>query len=155
MSPRSVTDPLLRDCPQLTTTDAIAHAVRVLLDTDLPALPVVDDQGRLKGIFGEREFFAALFPAYLSQMSSAGFVPRALESVLEKRATCRDEPVSEYMNTEHVDLGKDFSDTGIAETFLHHRVLIVPITDRGHVIGVITRADFFHAVAERFLASAP
>jgi CBS-domain-containing membrane protein len=153
MSPRSVTDPLVRESPVLNVADTIAHAVTVLRATDLPALPVVDDHDRLKGVFGEREFFGALFPGYLSQMSSAGFVPRSLESVLEKRATCRNEPVGKYMNTEHVDLGPDASDTAVAETFLHHRVLIVPIADHGQVIGVITRADFFRATAERFLAA--
>jgi CBS domain-containing protein len=151
MSPRSVTDPLVRDCPVLLATDPIDDAVRALLATDLPALPVADADGHLRGIFGEREFFTALFPGYLTQMSSAGFVPKSLERTLEKRAACRTEPVERYMNTEHVDLGTDFSDTGVAETFLHHRVLIVPIVDGGKVIGVITRTAFFHAIAGRFL----
>ena len=57
------------------------------------------------------------------------------------------------MNTEHIDVGADFSDAQVAEIFLHHRVLIVPVVDDGRVIGVITRADFFRALAERFLAS--
>jgi CBS domain-containing protein len=39
----------------------------------------------------------------------------------------------------------------VAETFLHHRVLIIPITDDGRVTGVITRSDFFRALGERFL----
>lgn len=40
----------------------------------------------------------------------------------------------------------------IAETFLHHRVLIVPVRGDGGVKGVITRSDFFRHLAERFLA---
>ena len=56
------------------------------------------------------------------------------------------------MNTEHVDVGPDFSDAQVAEIFLHHRVLIVPVADDGRVVGVITRADFFRSVAERFLS---
>lgn len=151
MSPRSVTDPLVRESPLLATTDPVEHAVHQLLDTDLPALPVVDESGKLRGIFGEREFFGALFPGYLGDLSYAGFVPRSLESALEKRATCRREPVRAYMNTEHVDVGTDFSDAQVAETFLHHRVLILPVLDDKQVVGVITRADFFRALGERFL----
>jgi CBS domain-containing protein len=49
-------------------------------------------------------------------------------------------------------VGSDFSDAQVAEIFLHHRVLIVPVGDDGRVVGVITRADFFRSVAERFLA---
>ena len=152
MSPRTFTDPLLREAPLLRTDATVADAVRTVLDSGLPALPVVDSGGRLRGIFGEREFMGALFPGYLKELSYAGFVPRSLESALEKRAGCRDEPVRGYMNTEHVDVGADFSDAQVAEIFLHHRVLVIPVTDGGRVIGVICRSDFFRALAERFLA---
>jgi CBS domain-containing protein len=151
-SPRRVSDPLVRPTPLLSTEDSVGTAVDRLLGTDLPALPVVDADGRLRGIFGEREFFTALFPGYLSELHYAGFVPRSLESVLDKRAACRSEPVSAYMNTEHVEVHTDFSDAQVAETFLHHRVLVLPVVDDGRVAGVIVRGDFFRAVARRFLA---
>ena len=151
MSPRTVSDTLVRDAPVLSVDDPVETAVRRLLASDLPALPVIDVQGRYAGIFGEREFFAAVFPGYLSELRYAGFVPRALEDALEKRAACRNDPVRDHMNTEHVDVTGDFSDAQIAETFLHHRVLIIPVLDDRRVTGVITRTDFFHAVAERFL----
>ena len=151
MSPRTVTDPLLRDAPLLHASDTVAAATRELLATDLPALPVLDDHDRLAGIFGERELLEAVFPGYLKQLKYAGFVTRSLEDSLEKYGQCRDDPVGRYMNTEHVDVGADFSDVQVAEIFLHHRVLLVPVVDAGRVTGVITRADFFRTVAERFL----
>jgi len=151
VSPRAVSDPLVRETPVLDAQDPVAEAVKSLLDTDLPALPVAD-RGRLCGIFGEREFFKALFPGYLGELRSAGFVPRSLEPALEKRASCRAEPVRIYMNTEKIGVGTDFSDAQVAETFLHHRVLILPVLDDRRVVGVITRGDFFRAVGERFLA---
>jgi CBS domain-containing protein len=151
MSPRSVSSSVVRESPVLATDDTVETAVRRLLESDLPALPVVDRDGRYRGIFGEREFFAALFPGYLSELTYAGFVPRALEDALGKRAACRRDPVAAHMNTEHVDVGSDFSDAQVAETFLHHRVLIIPVVDNGRVAGVITRGDFFRAVSERFL----
>jgi CBS domain-containing protein len=152
MNPRSVSDPLVRDSPVLSADDTIETAVRCLLETDLPALPVAESDGRLCGIFGEREFFQALFPGYLSQLGGAGFVTRSIESALEKRSGCRRDAVRDHMTTEHVEVGTDFSDAEVAEIFLHHRVLLVPVVDGGHVEGVITRGDFFHAVADRFLS---
>jgi CBS domain-containing protein len=152
MSPRTVSDPLLREAPVLSVDDTVADAVRTVLDSGLPALPVVDGN-KLKGIFGEREFMGALFPGYLKELKYAGFVPRSLESALEKRSACRAEPVSKHMNTDHIDVGSDFSDAQVAEIFLHHRVLLVPVVDEDGVVGVITRSDFFRALAERFLAA--
>jgi CBS-domain-containing membrane protein len=153
MSPRSVSDPLVRDAPILNADDTVETAVRRQLDTDLPALPVAGSDGRLCGIFGEREFFQALFPGYLNQLGGAGFVTRSLEPALEKRSSCRADAVRQHMNTEHVEVGTDFSDAQVAETFLHHRVLILPVVDdERRVVGVITRSDFFRATARRFLS---
>jgi CBS domain-containing protein len=151
VSPRTVSDPLLRDAPVLHVGDTVGHSVRALLESGLPALPVVDERERLYGIFGEREFMAAVFPGYLNILKYAGFVKKDVESALEKRRECTREAVREYANTEHVDVPTDFSDAQVAETFLHHRVLLVPVTDEGRVVGVITRSDFFRSVAERFL----
>jgi CBS domain-containing protein len=153
MSPHRVTDPLVRESPVVHVRDTVETAVRALLDTDLPALPVVGDDGRLAGIFGEREFFAAVFPGYLGALGYAGFVPRTLEPALEKRAASRTQPVGDHLTTEHVDVATDFSDAQVAETFLNHSVLILPVLDAGRVVGVITRGDFFRALAERFLAA--
>jgi len=151
VSPSSLTDPLLRETPVLTASDPLGTAVKQVIASGLPALPVVDEGGAFCGIFGEREFITAVFPGYLRELKHAGFVPRSLESALQKRAGCKLEPVRDWMNTEHIEVGPDFSDAQIAEIFLHHRVLLVPVVEERRVLGVITRSDFFRALAERLL----
>ena len=69
----------------------------------------------------------------------------------DQHAVMQEDLVGEHMNSDHIDVGADFSDTQIAEVFLHHRVLIVPIVDDGVVTGIVTRQDFFGALARRFL----
>ena len=155
MSPSTMTDPLLREVPTLGVSDPLEAAVPRVIDSGLPALPVADENGAYRGIFGEREFITAVFPGYLGELKHAGFVLRALESSLEKRAGCRLEPVRDWMNTEHVEVGPDFSDAQVAEIFLHHRVLLVPVVENHQVLGVITRNDFFKALAERVLEPPP
>jgi CBS domain-containing protein len=151
VSPNRISGPLVREAPLLREDATVEQAVRAILDSGLPALPVVDEKGRLAGIFGEREFMAALFPGYLGELRFAGFVRKNLDEALEKRATCRREPVAKHMNTEHVDVPEDASDVQVAETFLHHRVLILPVRGDGSLKGVITRGDFFTHLAQRFL----
>jgi CBS domain-containing protein len=56
------------------------------------------------------------------------------------------------MNTEQVSVPEDFSDVGLAEIFLHHRVLVIPVERAGRPIGIVTRTAFFRHLAERFLA---
>jgi CBS domain-containing protein len=154
MSPREVSEPLIRDAPLLRSDDTVVEATKALLAGDLPALPVVDERERPVGIFGEREFLGAVFPGYVKELKHAGFVRRSLDEALEKRDECRTEPISRHMFTEHVHVDREFSDLAVAEIFMHHRVLLVPVTENGRVVGVITRADFFRSVAQRFLEKA-
>lgn len=153
MSPRSYSEHALQTPDPLHVDEEIEQAVRKLLDSVLPALPVVDREQRYVGIFGEREFMGALFPGYLKQLRSAAFLSKSIDETLEKREKCRFEAVGDHMNTEHVDVGADYADTQVAEIFLHHRVLVVPVVDDGRLLGVLTRGQFFRAIAERFIDS--
>ena len=151
MSPEEIKRQVIRDTPLLRTDQTIAGALRIVLDSKLPALPVVDSRARLAGIFGEREFITALFPGYLGQLKHAGFVSASIDDLIERRTECAAETVEQHMNTEKIAGAPDASDVQLAETFLHHRVLIVPIVDGQRVLGVVTRSDFFSALAEKFL----
>jgi len=155
VSPRRVVALVRRDVPVLPHDTTVRSAIRELLASDLPALAVADADGRYAGIFGEREFIGALFPRYVQDLRYAGFVPQSMEAVLDKRRGALAEPVIVHANTEHVDVPEDVSDVALAETFLHHRVLIVPITQDGRVRGVVTRADFFAQLAGHLLEEDP
>jgi len=149
MTPQTLGELTIREVPLLGVGQDIGSAVAQIVDSAVPALPVADSSGSFEGIFGEREFLGAIFPGYLGQLHYAGFVTKATDEVIARRAGCAAEPVSKYMNTEHVEVGSDYSDVQLAETFLHHRVLIVPVVDQGRVRGIVTRWDFFKAVAKR------
>ena len=151
MSPRSYSEHALQTPEPLRASDTVEEAVRRVLDSGLPALPVVGEDGRFAGIFGEREFMEALFPGYLKQLKHAAFLPRSLDDALHKRESCRVEAVGHYLNREHVEVGPDFADVQLAEIFLHHRVLVIPVVGDGRVLGLVTRRDFFATLAERFL----
>lgn len=155
MNSRTIVEPLVREAPRVHEHDPVEQAVRAMIESDLPAVPVVDRRGGLAGVFGEREFMEALFPGYFGQLRSASFVRRTLDEALEKRAGCRAEPVSAHMFTEHVEVRSDASDSQIAETFLHHQVLVVPVCEGRQVVGVITRRDFFRRLAQRVLERSP
>jgi CBS-domain-containing membrane protein len=153
MSPDRIVKATVQQVQLLPHDARIGEAVTRILEAELPALPVVEDNGKLFGIFGEREFITALFPGYLGELHSAAFVPDEIDEVIEKRLECRNEPVARYANTERVMAPRGYSDTQLAEIFLHHRVLIVPVVDEDEcVVGAVTRWDFFKALAESFIA---
>ena len=151
--PSTIHELTAREVPLLREDESVREAVERIVEVEMPALPVADADGRFTGIFGEREFIGAIFPGYLGELRYAGFVNERLEETLDKRGTCINDPVSKYMTTDHVDVGADYSDAQVAETFLHHRVLIVPVIQDDRIAGVITRWDFFKALVERTLAN--
>jgi len=140
---------LVRDVPTLRASEPLLAAIDKLVETGLPALPVCGDDGKLVGVFGERDVITAVLPGYVGELTSSAFLSSALDDVLEHRTECVREPVSKYMNTEHVEVPADFSYAQLAETFLHHRVSVIPVVDDGRVTGAVTRRDYVRALGEK------
>ena len=137
------------DC--LRVDQIVKVAIQKIVDSGLPALPVTDADGHYCGLFGEREFISALFPQYLGDLRSARFIPRQVDTYLEMQSACGDAPVSRYMNREHIETEIGCSDMQLAEIFIHHDVLVIPIVNHDRrVTGVVTRHDFFKALVKRF-----
>jgi CBS domain-containing protein len=152
--PDSIIKQTIREIEPLRADDLIGPAARRLIDLGLPALPAIEADGRFAGIFGEREFMAALFPGYVGELGSGAMISRSADETIERRSHCSAEPVRKYLTTDHVLVEDDYSDTHLAEIFLHHRVLIAPIATKGRVHAVITRHDFFCELVGRFGAIA-
>ena len=148
----SLAQRLLRPARVLREDETVAVAVQALAEGDLRALPVVDARGRFSGVFGEREFLAAIFPGYMGELQNAAFITAELDDSIERRVASADAPVAEFLTRDHVDVPRSASDVQLAETFLHHRVLILPVLEDRAVIGVIDRRDFFSALAGSFLS---
>jgi CBS domain-containing protein len=146
----SIVRQTLREITPLDADEPIGPAARRVIAEGLPALPAVERDGSFLGIFGEREFMQALFPGYVSELASAAMVSRSVDETIERRADCAEQPVRRWLTTDHVLVEDDFSDTQLAELFIHHRVLIVPIATAGRVHAVVTRHDFFCELVGRF-----
>ena len=108
--------------------------------------------GGLVGIFGEREFMAALFPGYVGELAPPGWSPGP-STRRSSAASCRYEPVSEHLTTDHVDRRGGLSRTPSSPRLLHHRVLIVPSRPRARCTPLITRNDYFRELVKKFEAA--
>jgi CBS domain-containing protein len=153
--PDSIVNSVIREVEPLHADELVLAAAQKVVESELPGLPVVNDGGGFAGIFGEREFMAALFPGYVGELASSAMIKRSIDDAIERRVTCSGEPISKYLTTDHVLVEDDYSDTHLAELFLHHRVLVIPIATQGQVHAVVTRSEFFRALVAKLAASAP
>ena len=148
--PDSIVQSVIREVEPLGADELIGVAARRVLDSGLPGLPAVEPDGSFAGIFGEREFMAALFPGYVGELGSAAMIKRSIDDTIDRRLSCRSQPIRDYLTVDHVNVDDEYSDTQLAEIFLHHRVLIVPISTAGRVHAVVTRSDFFAELLRKF-----
>jgi CBS domain-containing protein len=148
--PDSIVKKTLQEVEPLNADDVVGTAARRVIETGLPALPAVEPDGSFAGIFGEREFMAALFPGYVGELASSRMISRTMDEAIERRASCAEESIRSYLTTDAVVVEDNYSDTQLAELFLHHRVLIIPIASNGRIHAVVTRNDFFQALVARF-----
>ena len=151
--PDAIVKNALREIEPLDADERVGSAARKVVESGLPGLPAVESDGSFAGIFGEREFMAALFPGYVRELTSSAMISRSIDETIERRLGCREEPIRTYLTTDHVVVDDDYSDTHLAELFLHHRVLVIPIATAGKVHAVVTRNDFFRELAEKLLAA--
>ena len=152
--PDSIVKKAQREIDPLGADDQVGTAARRVVESGLPALPAVDAAGRFAGIFGEREFMSALFPGYVAELSSSAMISRNMDEAIDRRLECALEPIRKFLTEGAVVVEDDYSDTHLAELFLHHRVLVIPIATEGRVHAVITRQDFFHELVRRFVRRA-
>ena len=152
--PDSIVKEALREIEPLAVDDTVGRAARLVLEAGLPALPAVDEKGKFAGIFGEREFMAALFPGYVAELSSSAMISRNMDEAIDRRLDCALEPIRRYLTVDSVLVEDNYSDTQLAELFLHHRVLVIPIATDGRIHAVVTRQDYFDALVGRFIKRA-
>jgi len=152
--PDSIVMEALREIEPLDADDSVGIAAQRVVEAGLPALPAVERDGRFAGIFGEREFMAALFPGYVAELSSSAMISRSMDDAIDRRLECASKPIRNYLTRDAVLVEDDYSDTQLAELFLHHRVLVIPIATSGRIHAVVTRQDYFHALVNRFVRRA-
>lgn len=151
--PDTIAKQVLQDAEPLDADELIGTAVRKIIDAGLPGLPAVETDGSYAGVFGAHEFVSAFFPAYLDDLRGARMISRSVDEAIARRSDCVTEPIRGFLNTDHVLVEGDYSDTQLAELFLHHRVEIIPIRTDGRIGAVVPLGDFFHALGTRLLSS--
>ena len=139
---------IMRPAVTITPEASEREALKVLLDNNVPGVPVVDEEGLLVGFVTDGHLLASALPEYLKVMADVSFVSEAGDEWVDYFAGSAEKPVSEVMSTEvsQVELGK--SEVVVAHKMVHDGVSSVVVTEGGKVVGVVNRLDLFAAVID-------
>ncbi len=143
------------DVKPLQFDDTVRSASRRLSQEHFTDLPVVDEEGRIKGIFGEKEVISSIFPTYLDELKDTTFVISDFEDHSGHVRDVMNNPVEEYMRTEYATLPDDFSAMHCAELFLHRRQGVIPLVLDEKPVGLVRRSDLGRVIIEASAKRAP
>ncbi len=136
-----VRDFVRRDLSAVERDTPVAQAIKLLENSGLSSLPVVDEEGRLVGIISERDIIRALVPEYVDMLHSASFLP-SLDRLAKRLREIENHPVERYMKKEVVVARLDDSDLHVADLMLRKGLKQLPVVDEeGHLVGVVRRID--------------
>lgn len=145
-----VTEFMVADPPTLGPADSVIMAARMLIESGLPGLPVLED-GRLVGLLTEINLIAQ--EAQVETPSSLGILDALFsidigrhfdDEMREVLATT----VDGLMTTRVTTVLPEATLTEVATVMADRHVNPVPVVDRdGHLIGIVSRRDVVRIVA--------
>ena len=139
---------VMRPVVTITPGASEREALKVLLEDNVPGVPVVNKEGLLVGFVTDGHLLASALPEYLKVMADVSFVSEAGDEWVDYFAGSAERPVSEVMSTEvsQVELGT--SEVVVAHKMVHDGVSSVVVTQEGKVVGIVNRLDLFAAIID-------
>ncbi len=131
-------------------TDTLQDVLTILENKQIRALPVVDKDGKLVGMFGIPHILHSLLPVSArieDGIRKLGFVMGAMPDIAEKLADILHESIETHMNTDTHVLHPD---TATLECV---RILVkygspIPVVERGtgKLVGLVTEQTIFSGI---------
>ena len=122
---------------------SLGDVARMMMDKDVRALPVVDDNGSLVGMVTHRELLKYLIPDYLQKTKSGKFraMPAAMAAGHQSSGGPRALPVKDVMSRAVLCVSEEQTLSDVANLMNNKDVDRFPVVREGIVVGFLTRAD--------------
>jgi CBS domain-containing protein len=140
-------DVMVRNVLTVKPDTGVTEVARLLVENDISAVPVVDDQGKMVGIISEADLMRRKEigtekrrPWWLEAMTPA-------TTLANEFAKSRGKRVAELMSSEVVSASEDAPLIEIATLLERHHIKRVPITKDGKLVGVVSRSNIIQALA--------
>jgi len=122
---------------------SLGDVARLMMDKDVRALPVVDDNGALVGMVTHRELLKYLIPDYLQKTKSGKFraMPPGMAAGHQSSGDPRGLPVKDVMSRAVLCVSEEQTLSDVANLMNNKDVDRFPVVREGIVVGFLTRAD--------------
>ncbi len=144
-------DIMRRDFVAVKKEDSLQKVAKILLKIDVESLPVVNDEGKLIGLIGEKDLI------HLNQnlhLPTVFFIFDAIIPLepfkLEKEFKyLLSQKVSDIMRRKVYSVDPDEVVENVCDIIIDKKQDIVPVVENGNLIGIITKKDIIRMHIEK------
>ena len=130
--------------------DNAQDALNLLFKKEISGLPVIDAEGRLVGMFTEKEILKQILPSYIERVGRFVYEedPKYIKKKLQDLTSAA---VSQLMRKEVVTVDEDTNLMEVARIMLTQKIRRIPVLAKdAKVIGIVSRGDVVKALADRY-----
>ena len=129
-------------------TATFAEAAGVLCATEVSAIAVLDDTGRVVGLFTDDDLLRGMFPGYIGDLHHTAFLDEDAATVAAHIRKAGNESVVPYMRRP-ATVELESSGTHVAERFLHCEWGALAVVEHHRYVGMLDQVEFCRAILRR------
>jgi CBS domain-containing protein len=133
----------------VTAETSVDELARLFAETGVNAMPVVDAEGRLKGIVTQTDLVEQDRPLHIPKVVSIFDWVIYLESeknFREELERISARKVGEICSRDVITCRPDTAVPAIADLMVKHKAHLVPVVENGKILGVVARLDIIRSM---------
>ena len=143
-----VSQVMSKDVKSLLPDMSAKEALEILFSMQMSGLPVIDQQGKLLGMFTEKDILKNILPTYIESVGRFTYAddPKGIKSKVSELVNIK---VKDIMRKEVITVDEDSSLSEVARIMLTQKIRRVPVLNKeGKVVGIVARQDVVKALTK-------
>ena len=139
---------MAKDVKSLSPEMNAKEALELLFKIQISGLPVIDQDGKLVGMFTEKDILSYILPSYIEKVGRFIYEENP-KSTKKKFMELNKIKVRQLMRKDVVTTTEDTSLCEVARVMLTQKARRIPVIDKsGKVVGIVARCDILKAFAK-------
>ena len=139
---------MAKDVKSLLPDMSAKEALEIIFSMQMSGLPVIDQQGKLLGMFTEKDILKNILPTYIESVGRFTYAddPKGIKSKVSALVNIK---VKDIMRKEVITVDEDTSLSEVARIMLTQKIRRVHVLNKeGKVVGIVARQDVVKALTK-------
>ncbi len=139
---------MIKDVASISPETSADEALGLLEKMEISGLPVIDENGKLVGMFTEKDILSYILPSYIEKVGRFIYEENP-KSTKKKFMELSKIKVRQLMRKDVVTTTEDTALCEVARVMLTQRARRIPVVDKlGKLVGIVARCDILKAFAK-------